>query len=176
MEKRVNAESVMAPKKRGGRPSKYTKELADKICQRIANGESERKICSAAGMPSFQTLNAWKAKYPDFLEQSARARMISADLYDERAWVETERVNQIAEDAIASGEAIPKGVVEAKKLYIQECRREAGLRDDSRFGDRKRIALTGADGGAIETKVDHGVGGLSSDQLAAIALLKTSNE
>ena len=32
---------------KGGRPTVYTKELADRICVRIAGGESLRKICRA---------------------------------------------------------------------------------------------------------------------------------
>lgn len=37
----------------------------------------------------------------------------------------------------------PKGYVDAKKLLVQELNREAAIRDDSRFGDRKRVDVTG---------------------------------
>ena len=61
----------------------------------------------------------------------------------------------------------PKGVVEAIKVSIQEDAREAGLRDDSRYGDRKRVALTGADGGAVkvETKQQYDLSNLSVSDL-----------
>ena len=34
-----------------GRPSIYTPELAEKICELIRDGVSERKICGMPGMP-----------------------------------------------------------------------------------------------------------------------------
>lgn len=57
-----------------GRPSIYTPELAEKICELIRDGVSERKICGMPGMPGWTTLNRWKLENPDFRNQSARAR------------------------------------------------------------------------------------------------------
>ena len=42
-------------KKKIGRPSSYVKEVADDICQLIAQGESLRKICERPGMPSLRS-------------------------------------------------------------------------------------------------------------------------
>lgn len=59
-----------------GRPSKYTKALADTICQRLADGESLRSICREAKMPALSTVLLWvvDGKHPDFSEQYTRAR------------------------------------------------------------------------------------------------------
>lgn len=59
-----------------GRPSKYSKPLADKISVRLATGESLRSICRDDGMPSVSTVLLWvvNGKYPEFSEQYARAR------------------------------------------------------------------------------------------------------
>ncbi len=43
----------------GGRPSKYTKELATEICERIAKGESLRKICKDKDMPDRRIVHYW---------------------------------------------------------------------------------------------------------------------
>lgn len=44
---------------KGGRPTKYTKALANKICTRLAEGESLRSICRDSGTPSKSTLLLW---------------------------------------------------------------------------------------------------------------------
>ena len=82
----INKGSNMATstKKKMGRPTRYSHELAEKICDLIRSGKSERQICAMKGMPSIQTLWVWKEKHPEFLEQSARARADSADFYNDR--------------------------------------------------------------------------------------------
>lgn len=62
-----------APRK-VGRPTKYTPELAEKICDLIREGLSEREICSQKGMPDASTLGRWKDNNQEFCIQSARAR------------------------------------------------------------------------------------------------------
>ena len=62
-----------APKKKMGRPTIYTKALADKICDLIRTGLSEAQICSKKEMPGLSTIGQWKVKYPDFRAESARA-------------------------------------------------------------------------------------------------------
>src|SRR5690606_35856096 len=47
-----------APKKKG-RPSLYTEELAEKICARLADGESLNSICTDEGMPAESTVRLW---------------------------------------------------------------------------------------------------------------------
>ena len=42
-----------------GRPSKYTKELGRKICDRIANGESLKRVCERDDMPARRTVHTW---------------------------------------------------------------------------------------------------------------------
>jgi len=39
-----------------GRPTEYTKELANTICNRIADGNSLRSVCLAEDMPSIDYL------------------------------------------------------------------------------------------------------------------------
>lgn len=154
-------------KNKVGRPSSYTQELADEIIELIRNGYSEREICKKRGMPSLKTLWNWKDKYPEFLLQSARARADSADFYNDRRMKKAEELYEIAQRHLKAGESIPKGVVEAIKVSIQEDARESGLRDDSRYGDRKRVALIGADGGAVkvETRQQYDLSNLSVSDL-----------
>lgn len=57
-----------------GRPSKFTQALADRICARLAAGETLRAVCRDDGMPAPQTVLRWTAKSDVFAEQYAKAR------------------------------------------------------------------------------------------------------
>lgn len=64
-----------------GRPSLFTQQLADEICERIAAGESLRRICgSREEMPDASTVIGWVLSREDFSKQYARAREIQAQL------------------------------------------------------------------------------------------------
>ena len=58
------------------RPSKFTEGLADKICERIACGESLRAICEGKSMPGKTTVMRWLADedHAGFRNQYACAR------------------------------------------------------------------------------------------------------
>lgn len=71
------------PAKRGrGRPSTYTREVADKICVRLANGETLAAICRDEGMPGDSTVINWALDDRDgFAERYAHARRIQHARY-----------------------------------------------------------------------------------------------
>lgn len=70
-----------------GRHSEFTQEIANKICNRLADGESLRTICKDEDMPSRETVRLWLAdeRYKSFLGQYARAREEQADHYFEES-------------------------------------------------------------------------------------------
>lgn len=75
-----------------GRPSIYTEELADAICERLADGESLRSICRDEAMPAKATVFRWAASNESFRDQYAKAREAQADcLFDD--------ILEIADDA-----------------------------------------------------------------------------
>lgn len=58
-----------------GRPSKYTKELGDKVCDLLEKGWSLRRICETVeGMPHRETVLDWCDARPEFSDQYARSR------------------------------------------------------------------------------------------------------
>jgi hypothetical protein len=67
------------PKKKMGRPTKYSPELAASILLRLTEGESLRSIVKDADMPGQATVYEWLLAKPDFAEQYARARDEQAD-------------------------------------------------------------------------------------------------
>ena len=98
------------------------------------------------GMPSRRTIIRWKEENEEFCHRSAQARKESSWLFDALGWEQVERLNRIADRCIKTGVDLPKGYVEAKKIVIQECARQAAMRNDENFGDRKKVAITGKDG------------------------------
>lgn len=65
-------------------PEGYGQDTVDLICERLADGESLRKICRDPDMPSTSTVCKWLARNSDFAEQYARARELQADaLFDD---------------------------------------------------------------------------------------------
>lgn len=182
----TKTKSKTTAKKKAGRPSLYTKALADKIIALIEEGKSESKICKMAGMPSHETLRKWKDTNPEFLARSARARQESAAKFREEALQVAQETADFADD-VANGRKltiggvplveIPKGYVDAKRLLVQELNREAAIRDDSRFGDRKKVTMSGENGGPIQVKQEVGVvSSMSVEELLSIANMKVDEE
>lgn len=59
-------------------------KLMDRICERLAGGESLRAICADKDMPDRVTVFRWLAKSPALQAQYAHARDLQADaLFDE---------------------------------------------------------------------------------------------
>jgi hypothetical protein len=65
--------------KKTGRPSVYSLELADKICERLACGESMRSVCRDDAMPAMSTLFKWLREIPQFSQQYEKAKEESAE-------------------------------------------------------------------------------------------------
>lgn len=66
---------------RTGRPSKYSQEIVEDICFRLANGEPLTRICRDDWMPHYSTVMRWlgSGDHPDFCDMYARAREVQAD-------------------------------------------------------------------------------------------------
>lgn len=66
-----------------GRPSTYSKELAEKICEELAQGKSMRTVCKGDDMPAMSTVFKWLREIKEFSEQYARAKEESTDAMSE---------------------------------------------------------------------------------------------
>lgn len=122
----------------------YTDEIADRICERIADGESLRKICETEDMPDKATVFRWLAANETFRDQYARAREAQADsLVDEiidiaddgrNDWIE--KHGQEGENAgwRENGEAIRRS-----QLRIDARKWMAGKLRPKKYGDRLEL-------------------------------------
>lgn len=91
--------------KRIGRPSIYTNKLVNEICERIASGESLRRICLDEHMPTERTVYLWLHKSGDFFHKYARAREMQIHYF-------VDEMIEIADKAMKDG-------VEAQKARLQ---------------------------------------------------------
>lgn len=75
-----------------GRPTSYSLEIAARICERLADGESLKAMCDDEDMPSRTSVFKWLGLHKEFADMYARAREEQADaIFDE--------VLNIADDA-----------------------------------------------------------------------------
>lgn len=128
--------------------AEFSQELFDRICERIAEGESLRGICEDADMPSTTAVKKWLIKDDGgaLVAQYARAREMQADtLFDENLDIADDARNDWMErrgedDAgwVANGEHIQRS-----KLRIETRKWMAGKLKPKVYGDK--IAIGGAD-------------------------------
>lgn len=86
-------------KNKGGRPSIYTKELAEEICARLIEGEALYKICLEDHLPDTATVDRWAEEDRDgFAAMYARARRAQAEFMDAK-------IAEIAESAKSNPQA-----------------------------------------------------------------------
>lgn len=107
-----------------GRPSDYTQDLADRICEQLAEGTSLRTVCLSEDMPSARTVFRWLRTHEDFCQQYARAKEESADAM-------SEDILDIADDGTNDWMTITKGK-DTYEVPNQEVLQRSRLRVDTR--------------------------------------------
>jgi hypothetical protein len=124
------------------RPSLYTPELAQSICDMLSIGRSLNSICKDDDMPSISTVMSWLAKseqgnqeFEGFLDSYLRAREAQADtIFDECLDIADDSGCDIKLDKhneiVIDGEAIQRA-----KLRIDTRMRMAGKLKPKKYGD-----------------------------------------
>lgn len=154
----AKASAEIAPqKKKTGRPSKYTPEIAQEMCNMLADGIPLREICRQEGYPAWRTVYDWMYQ-DDALGEAgvglsaaiARAREVGQDAIAEQIWVE---INQEPERILSEG----GGRIDPGYVQWQKAKAEIGLKllakwNPKRYGDK--IAVGGDPGNPVQTQVD----------------------
>ena len=112
----------------GGRPTIFTQELGDIICEKISDGQSMRTICKDEDMPCVRTVYYWLRTNEEFLIQYTIAKEESADAM-------IEEMLDIADDGTNDYMTIKKGNYE---YNVED--REVTNRSKLRVDTRKWIA------------------------------------
>jgi hypothetical protein len=66
-------------KKKIGRPSSYSTEMADAICKKVSQGQALLHVCEEDGFPSPSTVFRWLNEREEFRNKYARAREIQIE-------------------------------------------------------------------------------------------------
>mgnify|MGYP002363028391 FL=1 len=140
-----------------GRPTDYTPDLADRICARLAAGESVRTVCGDDDMPDASTVFRWLRLHTVFREQYTRAKEEAADaLVEEMLDISDDGRNDWMERFGKEGEAIGWQVngehVNRSRLRVETRKWIAAKLKPKRYGDK--LALTGDDGGPLQVSVN----------------------
>jgi hypothetical protein len=140
----------------------YTPDLAAKFCAAIADGGTLRSVCKKDGMPSKATVFRWLGEHSDFVLMYEKAT-------DERTDVMIDEIVDIADNCKADADSIRKA-----KLRIHARVEQAQRMKPKKYGSK--LQLTGAGGGAIETKSTLDVSGMSTAVLTEIMKAKDAAE
>ena len=90
-----------------GRPvgtDTFTPEVGKRICERIAEVGSLRRVCKEEGMPGEAAVRNWLWRYPEFAEEYARAKEAGIDaLVEEGLDIADDGTNDFREVTQAGG-------------------------------------------------------------------------
>jgi hypothetical protein len=117
------------------RPLTYTPELAEKILQRIMDGEMLTRICGEEEMPTWQTYYRWMNGRPDLKEAHARARLAWADYWAEK--VMTISLDRTGDIFIEEGKAVADHArIQRDKLITDNAKWLVGKYAPRTYGDK----------------------------------------
>ena len=111
------------------RPSIYSAELCDAICERLATGESLVSICKDGAMPGLRTVMRWAADNEAFAVEYDLARAAQAEAMD---------------DLIAKIAANAGSDPHAARVQLDAAKWRASKLAPKKYGDK--ILHAGADG------------------------------
>lgn len=129
--------------------SDYTDEIAEKICDGLADCRSLRSICLDEGMPNQSTVFRWLAdeRYIAFREQYARAREAQADaLFDEMLDIADDGSNDYVtkeRDDGSTYEALNAEHVQRSRLRIDARKWMASKLQPKKYGDKIDVTSDG---------------------------------
>lgn len=128
-----------------GRPSEFTQQIADTICERISDGESLRAICREDAMPNKATVFRWLAANPLFSDQYARAREAQADtLADELTDIADDARNdwmeRLGEDGQPLGWRENGEAIQRSRLRVDTRKWIASKLKPKKYGERLELA------------------------------------
>ena len=125
--------------RRPGRPTDYTPEMAESICEGLAKGSSLPEVCADKGMPDDSTVYRWLDKHEEFQEQYARARERQGEHW--------------AVEGLKVIKALRAGEIDANsaRVMIDAFKWYAGKLKPKVYGDHLRHS--GGDGGPITVRI-----------------------
>lgn len=123
-----------------GRPSSFTQDKADLICEKLASGQSLRSICDADDLPSKITVLRWLRDNETFRAQYTRAREDQAEtIFDEMLEIaddgEFDYETKTRDDG-SEYEAVNHDHIQRSKLRIEARKWVLGKMAPKKYGER----------------------------------------
>jgi hypothetical protein len=107
---------------KSGRPVRFSKGLAEKICMRLAQGERWSEMSREEGMPGYVTFYTWMETKPGFASMVAAARRMAADF--------------CLDQALKVAEGASKDTATADRLKVDTLMKRAAQATADLRGDR----------------------------------------
>lgn len=121
----------------GGRPSTYTEEMANRICDKLTEGISLRKLCMQDDFPTASTVYVWLDRNPEFAERYARAREAATeDMLEE--------IFEIADN--------PEIDVQDKRVRIDTRKWAMGKLKPKKYGDKQTVDVGNKEGETLKVE------------------------
>jgi hypothetical protein len=125
------------------RPSEFSQETADYICEQLIEGRSLRSICADdEDVPSASTICRWLSANEEFRKQYAHARELQADaLFDESLDIaddmERDLVPDEKEETVVRGNGV---AVQRARLRVDTRKWMASKLAPKRYGDKLELS------------------------------------
>jgi len=138
-----------------GRPTRYTPELAAKVCAQVAAGVTMKTLCVPEDMPSRASVYVWLGKYPDFLDSYARAKVEAADaLVEEILDIADDGRNDWMEVYDKEGDCVGYRVngehVQRSRLRVDTRKWVASKLNPRKYGEKVEMNHDVKEGGTLE--------------------------
>ena len=122
------------------RQSEFTQEIADIICERLAEGESLVRICKDDDMPSKATVFNWLSSNKGFLDNYTRAREAQADtLFDQILDISDDGQNDTYTDADGNIRT-DQEVIARSRLRVDARKWMAGKLRPKKYGEKLELS------------------------------------
>jgi hypothetical protein len=133
----------------GGRPSIYTDEIADEICETVAtNSRGVEHFCTQEHWPAARTIYAWIDSRPEFAQKYARAKERQAELM-------ANEILEIADDGTNDSYVDDNGnsktdwdVLGRSRLRVDTRKWLMSKLLPKKYGDKIQQEISGKDGAA----------------------------
>lgn len=143
-----------------GRKSEYTEEIANKICERMAEGNSLLTICSSDDMPCMSTVFKWLTENKDFSDNYTRA-------WHARADAKFEELDEVSEQAVNAESAV---TVAGLRLKADNIKWQTARMNARKYGDK--VTLAGDKENPLQVEQTLDVSKLSTAALSEILAAK----
>jgi hypothetical protein len=122
------------------RPSLYTAELSEAICEHIAHGNSLVGFCKEDGNPSYTTVMRWLTEKPEFRDSYTRARESQAEYLAEEILAISDdgsRDVYVTDEGI---EVVNHDVIARSRLRVDSRKWYAGKLQPKKYSDKQIIS------------------------------------